>query len=135
MQEVHINHFAVWVCALLNLGVGGLWYSPLLFGKSWMKEAEMTDEKIKQGNPAVSMGFAFLLSVIISYNLAFFIGGPDVDWKMGLLYGFLTGFGWVTMGLAIVAKFEARSVKYILINGGFLTVYFSLTGLILGAWR
>ena len=45
------------------------------------------------------------------------------------------GFGWAAMIFAIVAIFEQKSLKYILINGGYITVYFTLVGLILGAWR
>jgi hypothetical protein len=53
----------------------------------------------------------------------------------GTTAGFLTGFGFSALIFAIVALFEMRSLKYILINGGYITVYFTLIGFILGAWR
>lgn len=135
MQEVHINHIAVFVCAVINLVIGGLWYSPALFYKSWAKEASVDEEKAKKSNPAINFTLAFVLSLLMSYNLAFFIGDPNIGWKMGAAYGFLTGFGWVTLGLAIIAIFEGKSFKYVAINGGFLTVYFTVIGIILAAWR
>lgn len=49
--------------------------------------------------------------------------------------GFLAGFGWVALGIAVIALFERRSWKYVLINGGYMTVAFVAMGLILGAWR
>jgi hypothetical protein len=39
------------------------------------------------------------------------------------------------LSFAIIALFEQRSWKYILINGGFITVYLTLIGFILGLWR
>jgi Protein of unknown function (DUF1761) len=47
----------------------------------------------------------------------------------------LAGFEWATLGIATIALFERRSAKYILINGGYMTIAFVLMGLIIGAWR
>jgi hypothetical protein len=41
----------------------------------------------------------------------------------------------VTLGLGTIALFERRPWKYVLINGGYMTVSFTIMGLILGAWR
>jgi hypothetical protein len=49
--------------------------------------------------------------------------------------GFLAGFGWAAMGIGIVSLFERRSLSYVLINGGYLTVALTVMGVILGAWR
>ena len=40
-----------------------------------------------------------------------------------------------TLIFAVIALFEQRTWKYILINGGFITVYFTLIGFILGLWQ
>lgn len=37
MQEILINHWAVITAAISDFAIGGLWYSPLLFYKPWMK--------------------------------------------------------------------------------------------------
>lgn len=34
---MHINYLAVLVAAVLNMAIGALWYSPVLFAKPWMK--------------------------------------------------------------------------------------------------
>lgn len=136
MQQFYINHLAVLVCAVANLVVGGIWYSPILFYKAWMKENNFTDETIKQRfNPGKTYGLAFLIAYIISYNLAFFLGDNKTDAAWGATAGFLAGFGFSALIFAIVALFEQRSLKYVLINGGFMTVYFTLIGFILGVWR
>jgi hypothetical protein len=53
----------------------------------------------------------------------------------GTTAGFLAGFGFSALIFSIVALFEQRSWKYILINGGYITIYFTLIGFILGIWR
>jgi len=47
----------------------------------------------------------------------------------------LTGLGWVAMAIAIVGLFENKSWAYIAINGGYMTIAFTIMGLIIGAWR
>ncbi|MBX3036475.1 MAG: DUF1761 domain-containing protein [Anaerolineales bacterium] len=135
MENLYINHLAVFVCAILNLALGALWYSPVLFYKGWLAETKLTEEQLAKQNPAQTYGLAFLFSIIISYNLAFFLGDSATDAVWGATAGFLAGFGWSTLIFAIIALFEQKSWKYIFINGGFITVYFRLIGFILGVWR
>ncbi len=134
-MQPHINHLAVLVCAMANLAVGALWYSPVLFYKAWKKENNLTDEQLKNINPAKVYGITFLLSVIISYNMAFFVGDQKTDMTWGTTAGFLTGFGFCALIFTIVGLFEQRSWKYIFINSGYIIVYFTLSGFILGTWR
>ena len=136
MEHIHINHWAVLVSAAANLVVGAIWYSPMLFYKAWMKENNLTEEGIKQNfNPLKTYGLSFFLSLIISYNLAFFLGDEKTDALWGATAGFLVGFGFSALIFSVVALFEFRSWKYMLINGGYITVYFTLIGFIMGAWR
>ena len=135
MENIHINHWAVLVCAGLNLLTGAVWYSPVLFYNAWKTANELGDEKLKTINPVKTYGLTFIGSLVISYNMAFFLGDPTTDWKWGATAGFLAGFGWSAIIFSIVALFEMRSWKYILINCGYIILYFTLVGLILGAWR
>jgi uncharacterized protein DUF1761 len=136
MEQFYINHWAVIACAVLNLVVGAIWYSPMLFYKAWMKENNLTEEMIKQKlNPLKTYGLGFILSLIISYNLAFLLGDDKTDASWGATAGFLAGFGFSALIFTVVALFEQRSWRYIFINGGYITIYFTLIGFILGAWR
>jgi hypothetical protein len=135
MDNIYLNHWAVIVCAVANLALGALWYSPLLFYKVWLRENNLTEEDIKRVNPAKVYGLSFLFSLMISYNMAFFLGDDKTDMMWGMTAGFLTGFGFSALIFSIVALFEMKRWTYILINGGYITVYFTLIGLILGGWR
>lgn len=134
METAAVNIWAVLVATLSTFLVGWLWYGPL-FGKAWMSESGMTEEKAKQGNMAKIFGLAFVFEFIMAYCLAMFLNDPTVDLQMGAFYGFLTGFGWIFFALAVNSLYEQKSWKYIFINGGYWTVAFTVMGLILGAWK
>jgi hypothetical protein len=135
METFHINHLAVFVCALMSLAIGALWYSPLLFFKAWQKETGLSDEQVARANPLKTYSLTLFLAWVISYNLAFFLGEAKTDWKWGLIAGLLAGVGWATTMFVIISLFEQRSFKHMLINGGYITVYFALIGFVLGIWR
>lgn len=135
MENLYINHVAVFVCAILNLALGAFWYSPILFYRGWLKESNLSGEQLAKSSPAKTYGLTFLFALIISYNLAFFLGDVNTDAIWGTTAGFLAGFGFSTLIFAIIALFERRSWKYIFINGGYITVYFTLIGFVLGIWR
>jgi fluoride ion exporter CrcB/FEX len=127
-----VNWLAVIVSALAGFAIGGIWYGPL-FGKSWMQEVGMTEEKMQSANKAKIYGGALLLNLIAAFSLAMFIGKGDMNF--GLFAGFMTGFTFVSMALGVTYLFEHRSLKLWLINAGYQTVIFTVMGVILGAWH
>ena len=47
---LRINYWAVVVGAVIFFAVGGLWYSPLMFSKIWMRGLGLTESDIKEGH-------------------------------------------------------------------------------------
>jgi hypothetical protein len=135
MNPANINWLAVVVSTVSAFLIGWLWYSPLLFGKAWMKASGMTEEKIKSSNMGKTFGAAFVFTFIAAVNLAFFLADPSVTAASGAFYGFLTGFGWVLTGIGVVAMFEQKSWTYIFINGSYWVVSLTVMGVIMGAWK
>lgn len=134
MENIYINHIAVLVCAVMSLVIGGLWWSPLLFAKPWQREVGLSDEQLKQMNPAKTFGLSFVLAYLASYNLAFFLGAPGTTWQWGIAAGLLAAI-WAIVMYVIISLFEQRSLKLMLINTGYIAVYFAVIGFILGIWR
>lgn len=134
MENFYINHISVLVCAVMSLVIGGLWWSPLMFAKSWQREVGLTDDQLKQMNPAKTFGLTFMLAYLASYNLAFFLGAPGTTWQWGIAAGLLAGF-WAIAMYVIISLFEQRTLKHMLINVGYIAVYFAVIGFILGIWR
>ena len=134
MDFSQINLWAVLVAALVTMGIGALWYSPALFGKIWMRANGFSGNE-PGGNMARTMIIAFILSLIMSLNLAAFLADPGTNVRWGMTAGFLAGFGWVTLSIAVISLFERRSFAYMAVNGGYWVVSFIAMGAILGAWR
>ena len=134
MDLTQINLLAVLVAALSNFVLGSLWYSSLLFQKPWMRESGMTEEKARKGNMAMIFGTSFVLTLIMAFNLAAFLG-PDSTLAWGAAAGALAGVGWVAASTAISYLYEQRSLVLFLINGGYQAVTFIIMGAILGAWH
>lgn len=131
----NINWMAVAAAALANFLLGGLWYSPALFGKRWQKENNLSDEALKNTNMLRVFGFALLWSVVMAVDLGFFLSDPKTDIVWGITAGFLAGFGWVAPAVFMIGLFERKSTVYMLINGGYMIVSFVVMGMIIGAWR
>ena len=100
-----------------------------------MSANNFTQEELSKSSMARIFGLSFLFALLMSANLAAFLADTKTNAMWGATAGFLAGFGWVTLGLGTIALFERRSWKYILVNGGYMTVAFTIMGLILGAWR
>ena len=128
-----LNLWAILAAAVSAFLVGGLWYSPVLFGRAWQRANGFSDNPAPAG--AGIFIAAFLISLVMAINLAFFLNAPGTTPAWGATAGFLAGFGWAAMGIGIVSVFERRTWRYMLINGGYLTIALTLMGAILGAWR
>ncbi|MES1225342.1 MAG: DUF1761 domain-containing protein [Bacteroidota bacterium] len=129
-----INWLAILVAGISAFVLGGVWYSPALFGNAWMKENNMTVDDVKKGNKGKIFGWSFFLSLVMSANLGMYLNAPGINLSQGILYGFLTGV-WIFCGIAIVALFEHKSARYIFINGGYMLLGLTLMGAIIGVWR
>lgn len=134
MDLTQLNYLAIAVAALSTFLIGGVWYSPILFAKPWMEENGFTEDQLKHGKPALIFGGSFVAALIMSFNLAAFIG-TESDWVWGATAGGLAGFGWVCMAIGTIYLFERRSFKLFLINGGYQVISFVIMGAILGAWH
>ncbi len=129
-----INHWAVIAAAVSAFVIGGLWYAPPVFGRSWQRAAGLSDAQIANGKPALIFGGGFVLALIAAYVFAMFLGPkPALGFALGA--GFAAGLCWVATSFGINYLFERRNAKLFLINGGYHTVQFTVFGLVLGLWH
>jgi Protein of unknown function (DUF1761) len=134
MDMSTINWWAVLVAGISSFVLGGVWYSPALFGNAWMKDNNLTMEEIKKGNMGKIYGITFILSLVMSANLAMFLNDAKTDVAWGTTAGFLAGL-WVFCAVAMHGLFEHRTGRLIFINGGYSIVGLMLMGAIIGLWR
>jgi hypothetical protein len=132
MDPSQINYLAVGAAALSSFLIGGLWYSPILFAKAWMRETGLREEQLSKG-VGKTFAIAFVISVVIALNLALFLG-TEADAIMGMAYGALAAV-WVGGSMAITFAFERRSLVLTLIDAGYHVVAYTVMGGIIGAWH
>ena len=132
-----INWLAVLVAGLSRFVIGGIWYSPGLFGNPWMKDSNLSEDNIRKSNKGKIFGFTAIFSLVMAANLAMFlVDSPAMrtDLAWGATAGFLAGI-WTFCAVAIHSLFELKSWRHILINGGYSVVSLTLMGAIIGLWR
>jgi len=129
-----INYLAVLAAAASTFAIGGLWYSPALFHRAWMRANGFADADLATGGQGRIFGLAFVFALIMAANLAMFLNAPDTTTAWGATAGALAAV-WVVFGIATIALFERRPPAYIAINGGYWLVSLVVMGAILGAWR
>ena len=129
-----INYWAVIAATVACFVLGGLWYSPMLFGKAWQREVGLSDEELARGNMARIFGGSFVLSLLAAWMFAIFLG-PRPPMNLGLGAGFSAGLFWVATSFGTNYLFARRSLKLFLIDGGYHTLQFTVIGLILALWH
>jgi hypothetical protein len=133
-----LNPLAILVVAAVGFVLGGLWYSPLLFAKTWMAEAKINPDmwKSKPGRGPIVLGATALMTLISTTTLALFMAETFVEGVFkGAEYGFVLGVGLVATRQATNCFFEMKTLKHYAIVSGYDVALFTLQGAILGVWR
>ena len=133
-QMSQINVAAVLVAAVSSFLVGGLWYSPKLFGNVWNRENGSNPKAGEGSHPAKVFGVSFVFSLIAAFAFATWLG-PEPALSNAITRGLLAGFGMVAASFGINYQFANRSTTLWLVDAGYHTVQFLLFGVILGLWH
>lgn len=70
---MELNFIAILVSALIPIIIGAVYYNPKVMGTLWMNAAEMTEEKIRSGNMAITLGVSFVLSLFLALAVNFMV--------------------------------------------------------------
>ena len=128
-----INIWAVIVSAASSFLLGGLWYSPALFGPAWNR-AEGRLENPKPGHPVRVFGVSFVLAVLAALTFAWLLG-PKPPLGFAVTRGAAVGLGIVAASFGINYSFASRNPVLWLIDAGYHAVQFTIFGLVLGLWH
>jgi ABC-type nitrate/sulfonate/bicarbonate transport system permease component len=128
-----INLLVVFAATVVANLLGGLWYSPIMFGKPWRKANNMTHTDGEIGGSSGTFVASFILHLVSASLLAALLG-PSAGGMVGLQLGALIGFSFVMTAMGVTNLFEHRRSILILINSGYHIVSLSLVGYIIGQW-
>ena len=133
-----IHWLPVVVSAVAVFVIGALWYSPMLFGKAWVKAHGHTPEKIEAMRASMgrAYGVSFVCYLVMAAAMAILIQRMDVIYvRGGVKLGALIGVGFAaTIGLTS-HMFSEKKLATWLIDAGYQIVYLMVMGAILVAWR
>lgn len=135
---LNVNLVAVLVAAAVQMALGFLWYSPMLFGNTWMKLVGIKPSDMEKGKKEMpkSAGLGFLAAVVMTFILAQVIGFMQAATLVdGVLAGFWMWLGFVATVLAGFVIWEGKPVKLYLINSGYYLVALLLSSAILVLWK
>lgn len=123
-----VNIWVVLLAAVSSFMVGGLWYSPMLFGEVWNKR---NGGAPAAGHPAKVFGISFAFSLVAATSFSLILG-PSSVLADALKLGALVGCGLVAASFGINYQFAQRSFALWLIDGGYHAVQFLLFGVVFG---
>ena len=135
MKTLKINHAAVWVCVVLSLVLGFLWYGPL-FGDPWMQMVGLDRATVEANPPGASIWITNLIaSVLPLYVLAWLFTKMNVSSALkGAWIGFLITFSFVFLSDMTGDLFAKNPYALSWITGGYSVVLMTISGAILGGW-
>jgi len=134
-----INYAAVVVSAIVYWVLGGIWYSPILFGNKFIEIMRWSPEqlaRIQNEGAGWQLALAFLGSLVAAYVLAHIVRYTSGESAMD---GAKTGL-WLWLGFIVTTNlntvfFEFRPLGLYLINIGYHLVGFLAMGALLAVWR
>ena len=131
-----INWIAVLCGALGYFALGAIWYSKVLFVKSWLALL-----KIDPKNPGATKGMAalmigsFVLMFLTALGIAILRSRLDITGLMsGVKLGLVTGLCFGATAISISYLYEKRPSGLHFINGGYTIVGNIIAAIIICSW-
>lgn len=159
-----MNWISILLAAIVPMIIGMIYYSEKGFGKVWMFEAKLNKEELQKGNMLPLLAFTLLFSFFIAMMLQFIVihqtgaiamvGGATKiseakpsftafmadygtafrSFKHGALHGFISSVFFALPIIAINARFERKSWKYVFIHAGYWSLTLTIMGAIICGW-
>ena len=133
-MTVQVNTWAILVASVLNMVVGALWYSPLLFAGPWVR---MSGVKIEEGaGHIVEYVGAYFAGLILAAILAVVLSmvGTQTIWE-GIVVAVIVWLGFTAAPTFANTIFENRPFGLWGIVSAYPLVSTILMSIILVVWR
>jgi len=137
MPVIEVSYIGVLVAAVVSFAIGMAWYSPLLFGKAWMKLMGFTEGKVKEKKKGMgkTMAAGFAAVLVMSYVMAYIVGfSQAASVTEGAEAGFWVWLGFVATVMINSVLWEGKPVKLYALNVAHYLVVLLVMGAILAVW-
>ncbi len=138
-MNLEINYFAVLIAAVASMAVGFAWYSPMFYGKQWMKLMGYTAETMKKAQKEMGKwyGLSFVVALVTAYVLSQVMGLSENFYHYPRVQTGLTSAFWMWLGFVMPVQmtdqiFGEKRWKLLAINTGYQLVALLAMGIVLG---
>lgn len=129
------NWWAVLAATVAGYALGALWYSPLLFGNSWMKLQGLKEEDLKSGW-AKAMIITFITTFLTAFVMEAVVATWDItSWNYAIPLTFLFGLFLYAGNVLSDYLYAQKPIKLFLIVSMYRVVMIFIITLILIIWR
>lgn len=135
-----INWFAVLVCVVAAMVIGGAWFGPKTFFPFWWKVVGGADRKPGGSNMALLWSMTVVAAAVRAIGMALVLlwissrsGGMDAPG--GMLVAFILWLFFLAPATLVNRLFAGHGVRIWLIETGAHLVDLLVMGAILGGWR
>ena len=134
MHGFDVNWLAVLSAAVVKFAIGGVWYSPPVFGPRWGAIVGVSPDTFK-----ARMVPAMITDVVASVVLAWVLANVlKFTGAVGLIPGarvaFFLWLGFVSTPLLSTTIYEGRKLALFGINGAYWLIAMLIMGGLIGAW-
>ena len=118
---IGVNYIAVIVGAIVSFVIGMIWYSPLLFGKLWIKANGFNEKEIKEKHKKGMMAKGMVGSIIGALVMSFVLSvsihlTQATTLTSGLLIGGFLWLGFMATAALNKVLWEGKPVKLYLVE-------------------
>lgn len=133
--NLHFGFIGVIIAAVVYFFLGGVWYSPKLFGSYHMKQHGLSQGSQEDQTTCCkfSLYAEFVIDLVMAYVLAIFInfaGGKG--WADGALIALWVWIGFVATTHLSVLIWTRKTFTSFLISSGFVLIGLVVMGAIIG---
>lgn len=122
------------IATIIAYVIGMLWYSPILFGKQWLKLSKINPKGMKMGAGTLLGGlivtfiFTFILAIVISWS-------NPINFIDGAIVGFIVWIGFIATLMFNMVLYQKKPMALYLIDVLHYLVILVINGGILAVWR
>jgi hypothetical protein len=137
-EMIEVNLFAVLLAAVASMGVGFLWYSPMMFGKPWMKLMGLTMKDMNSAKKEMGKLYAlsFVASIVTAYVLSHVMTLSSNFYDYDQMMTGMTSAFWMWLGFIAPVQltdtiFGGKKWKLFALNTGYQLVAVMAMGVVL----
>lgn len=130
-----MNYVAIMIATIFSVILGFVWYSPVVFGKRWIKLNNIDPKKIRDSRsgmyflPVISSIITVSILILLTYLL------DATTWQAGAFIGLIAWFGFTLPTQLLPWAFSGKKMEALLLDTIYPLISFILMGALIAGWK